>query len=184
MCHGDVTHGGVQRDFLEAIDGVLQGCVFRWTQGLEAGVNRLALAPDGRALRRRHRHDGQLGAGGQAALRAAAPALHGCTAFEMLDVRAEPRGLRVTFTEPLAELHGLDPDGWLVESWRYTPTDSYGGVKVDELELGVSGVSVDDERRELFLNVAGLKPGHVIYVRALDPLRSPHGASCGRARPG
>jgi cytochrome c len=39
MLHGDVTHGGLARDFLEKINGAYQGAVFRFTQGLEAGVN-------------------------------------------------------------------------------------------------------------------------------------------------
>ena len=46
MLHGDVTHGGIKRDFLEKINGQYQGAVFRFTQGLEAGVNRLAWGPD------------------------------------------------------------------------------------------------------------------------------------------
>src|SRR5688572_13139756 len=47
MLHGDVTYGGIQRDFLEKINGEFQGCVFRFTQGLEAGVNRMRWGPDG-----------------------------------------------------------------------------------------------------------------------------------------
>ncbi|MBU1823167.1 MAG: c-type cytochrome, partial [Bacteroidetes bacterium] len=47
MLHGDITHGGIKRDFLEKIKGSYQGAVFRFTQGLEAGVNRLRWGPDG-----------------------------------------------------------------------------------------------------------------------------------------
>lgn len=47
MLHGDVSHGGIKRDFLEKINGRYQGAVFRFTQGLEAGVNRLRWGPDG-----------------------------------------------------------------------------------------------------------------------------------------
>jgi cytochrome c len=47
MLHGDVTHGGLSRDFLEKINGEYQGAVFRFTQGLEAGVNRICRGPDG-----------------------------------------------------------------------------------------------------------------------------------------
>lgn len=41
MLHGDVHHGGLKRVFLEKVDGVYQGAVFRFSQGLEAGINRL-----------------------------------------------------------------------------------------------------------------------------------------------
>ena len=47
MLHGDVTHGGIKRDFLEMVNGEYQGAVFRFTQGLAAGVNRLRWGPDG-----------------------------------------------------------------------------------------------------------------------------------------
>ncbi|MEZ4905787.1 MAG: c-type cytochrome [Spirosomataceae bacterium] len=47
MLHGDVTHGGIKRDFLEKINGQYQGAVFRFSQGFEAGVNRLRWGPDG-----------------------------------------------------------------------------------------------------------------------------------------
>ncbi|RYG44924.1 hypothetical protein EON79_13825, partial [bacterium] len=47
MIHGDVTYGGLQRVFTEVVDGQRQGVVFRMTQGLEAGINRLRSGPDG-----------------------------------------------------------------------------------------------------------------------------------------
>jgi cytochrome c len=45
MLHGDVTHGGLKRVFVEEVDGVAQGAVFRFSQGFEAGINRLAWGP-------------------------------------------------------------------------------------------------------------------------------------------
>ncbi|MEO0473174.1 MAG: PA14 domain-containing protein, partial [Bacteroidota bacterium] len=47
MIHGEVTHGGVKRVFAEKVNGQYQGAVFRFTQGLEAGINRMAWGPDG-----------------------------------------------------------------------------------------------------------------------------------------
>ena len=48
MIHGEVTHGGIKRVFVEEVDGQYQGALFRFTQGLEAGVNRLVWGPDGK----------------------------------------------------------------------------------------------------------------------------------------
>ena len=42
MLFGDVTYGGLQRAYLEKVNGEYQGAVFRHTQGLEAGVNRIS----------------------------------------------------------------------------------------------------------------------------------------------
>ena len=47
MMWGDVTYGGLQRGFLEKVDGEFQGAVFRHSAGLEAGVNRTIIGPDG-----------------------------------------------------------------------------------------------------------------------------------------
>ena len=41
LLHGEVTHGGIKRVFLEKINGAYQGAVFRFSQGLEAGINRM-----------------------------------------------------------------------------------------------------------------------------------------------
>lgn len=47
MLHGEVTHGGIKRVFPEKVNGEYQGCVFRFSQGLEAGINQMVRGPDG-----------------------------------------------------------------------------------------------------------------------------------------
>jgi cytochrome c len=47
MIHGEVTNGGIKRVFAEKVNGQYQGAVFHFTQGLEAGINRLAWGSDG-----------------------------------------------------------------------------------------------------------------------------------------
>ncbi len=42
MLVGDMKHGGIQRLYLEKVDGVWQGAAFLFSMGFEAGVNRLA----------------------------------------------------------------------------------------------------------------------------------------------
>ncbi len=99
MLHGDVTHGGIKRDFLEKINGEYQGAVFRFTQGLEAGVNRLRWGPDG-AL-----YVGGVGMVGGWSWKEKQYGLqrmkyNGKVTFEMLAVRAKPKGFEIEFTEP------------------------------------------------------------------------------------
>ena len=55
---GDVTYGGLQRGFLEKVDGEYQGALFRMSQGFEAGVSRVLKDADGTL------YVGGLGAGG------------------------------------------------------------------------------------------------------------------------
>ena len=47
MIHEEVTNGGIKRVFVEKVNNKYQGALFRFTQGLEAGINRIIWGPDG-----------------------------------------------------------------------------------------------------------------------------------------
>ena len=164
MLHAEVTHGGIKRDFLEQIDGTWQGCVFRFSQGFEAGVNRIVFGPEG-AL-----YAGCIGTQGdwshegrRRGLQKLVP--NGEAAFEMLAVRAMSNGYEIEFTQPLAEGVGWNPADYGVRQWWYEPTPTYGGSKRDQAVLSVRSASVSPDRRRVFLEVLGLKPGHVTHLR-------------------
>lgn len=164
MIHGEVTNGGVKRVFVEKINGQYQGALFRFTQGLEAGVNRLAWGPDGGLYiggignPGNWQHTGKLWYGLQRLK------YNGDPTFEMLAVRAKSNGLEIEFTEPLRDGDGWNTDDWEVQQWRYVPTADYGGPKVDLKNLKVLSSRVSDDRRKVYLRLDGMKPGHVIYV--------------------
>jgi len=164
---GDVTHGGLKRVFLERVGDAWQGTLFRFTQGLEAGVNRLVALPDGRLFVGGIGSTGNWGQEGKLwhGLQRLTP--NGEPSFEMLSVSARSNGLLVTLTEPLhprcalGEVH--------VARWRYEPTAEYGGPKVDLKDLAPASVTTDGRR--IFLELERVEPGHVYYVR-LPELRS------------
>ena len=56
-----------------------------------------------------------------------------------------------------------------MRQWRYVPTPSYGGPKVDEEVLAVTGAEVSDDHRTVTLAVEGLKPGRVVHLRSPRP---------------
>lgn len=165
MIHGEVTHGGVKRVFVEKIEGAYQGCVFRFVQGLEAGVNRMAWGPDGALYvggigsTGNWRHDGKLWYGLQKLQ------YNGNSTFEMLAVRARSNGLEIEFTEPLPFGVGWNPSEYLVEQWWYLPTHEYGGPKKDLENLRVRSASVSADRKKVFLELPRIKEGHLQYVR-------------------
>ncbi|MEO0651035.1 MAG: PA14 domain-containing protein, partial [Planctomycetota bacterium] len=136
---GELTAGGVRRAALEEVDGVLQGALMRFTQGLESGVNRMVWGPDG-AL-----YVGGIGAGGnwnwngtRFGLQRLVPT--GADVFEIESVRATAEGFRVRFTERVAGRCLLDPERYSVESWTYAPTAEYGGPKVDVREHALTSL--------------------------------------------
>lgn len=167
LMHGEVTHGGVKRVFVEKINGEYQGCVFRFTQGLEAGVNRMVWGPDGALYvgcignpgNWRDMNGEKLWYGLQRLK------YNGKPAFEMLAVRAKSNGVEIEFTEPLEEGDGWNAAEYLVEQWKYVPTKEYGGPKVDQGKLKVLSANVSGDRKKVFLELAGMKAGHVVYVR-------------------
>jgi cytochrome c len=164
MIHGEVTHGGIKRVFAEKVNGKYQGVVFRFTQGLEAGVNRIAWGPDS-AL-----YIGGIGSTGNwshyGALKYGLQKLkyNGTSVFEMLAVRAMSDGIEIEFTEPLKAESGNNTDDYKISQWRYVPTENYGGPKVDFENLKVKKITVSQDRRKVKLQLDGLKAKHVVYV--------------------
>ncbi len=175
MCHGDVTYGGVQRDFLEKIDGHYQGCVFAFTQGLEAGINRLTFGPDGALYVGGIGSTGNWGQEGKQRFGLQRLKYNGQPTFEMLAVRVQSNGFEIEFTEPIAPGLGWETPNYAVQHWRYVPTEEYGGPKVDPAELTVKSASVSDDRRRVFLEIDGLEADRVVHLRVAGPIVSESG---------
>ncbi|MBX3095456.1 MAG: DUF1080 domain-containing protein [Fimbriimonadaceae bacterium] len=167
MLHGDVTHGGLKRVFVEEVDGVLQGCVFRFTQGLMAGINRMDWGPDGALYVGGIGSTGNWAQEGKKWFGLQKLSYNFESTFEMLKVMPYQNGIGIELTEPLAENLGQDSSFYQVEQWKYVPTAQYGGPKVDSERLAVDSVTISHDRKKIFLEVANLKPGHVFYVRVM-----------------
>jgi cytochrome c len=174
LLHGDVTHGGIKRDFLEKVNGEYQGAVFRFSQGFEAGVNRLAWGPDG-AL-----YVGGVGMVGGWSWQNKRYGLqrmvfNGKSTFEMLAVRAKSKGFEIEFTEPLAEESDVNIADWLVQQWRYESTEKYGGPKLDMKTLSISQFELSEDRKRMLLEIPDLKESHVVYFRLPETLKGESG---------
>ena len=170
----EVTHGGIKRIFLEKIDGEYQGCVFRFSQGLGAGVNRLAWGPDG-AL-----YTGGVGMNGNWGIPPYQYGLNrlvynGKVPFEMLEVRSRPDGMEILFTEPLGEGQGEKAEDYLVRQFHYEATERYGGPKLDVERLIVENLRLSEDRRRVLLSIPQLRTGKIIYIRLADELTSKSG---------
>jgi len=164
MLIGDVTHGGLKRLAIEKVGGVYQGAVLRHSQGLEAGINRLAWADDGSL------YVGGIGSNGnwnhlghKFGLQKLVP--NGKVPFEIHSVSARKGGVWIRFTQPVDESKfTVLMSTATVRQWRYEPTLVYGGSKIDEQKLTVNTIYRSDDRRSVYLNIPGLKAGHVLYL--------------------
>lgn len=167
MLFGDVTYGGLQRGYLEEVDGVRQGAAFRHTAGLEAGVNRTVVGPDGSLYVGGIGEAGNWSEAGKLTYGLQKLVPNGETAFDMTSVSATEDGFDVTYTEPLSDetVAGI-ADAYRAQQWRYVPTQQYGGPKVDETVVPVTGATVSDDRRTVSLTMDGLQPGYVVHLRS------------------
>jgi cytochrome c len=172
MLHGDVSNGGIKRDFLEKVNGQYQGAVFRFSQGFTAGVNRLVWGPDG-AL-----YVGELGMVGGWSWKEKQFGLekikfNGKSTFEMLAIRAKPNGFEITFTQPLLkESPGSLLKDMLIQQYWYKPTASYGGPKMDLETMNIADMELSDDGMNLNLVIPGLKENHVVYFKLPQALKS------------
>jgi hypothetical protein len=163
---GELTMGGIQRALLEEVGGALQGAAFRFSQGFEGGVNRLARGPDG------HVYVGMTGSRGNWSWRGTTHGLQRLErrreappVFEMRAVRALPEGFEVEFTEPVAPASAAHPGAIRVEQWHYAPSADYGGEKKELERLEVRKLQWLDGNRRVRLAIPGLRAGRVVYLR-------------------
>lgn len=168
---GDVTYGGIQRVSIEHVvdptapGGVrTQGCVFRFSQGLEAGVNRLAWGPDGCL------YVGGVGSNGnwhhkdrKFGLQRLRPG--GPVPFEMLSVESRANGLLVSMTAPVDASELSNPARYEVKTWRYRPTIDYGGPRIDVTARAVKRAVAAPDGQRVFLEIPGLERDTVVYLR-------------------
>lgn len=166
MLLGEITSGGIRRVFIEKVNGQWQGAVFRFTQGLECGVNRLAWGPDGSL------YIGGIGANGNWAWNGTRFGLqrmtaNGQTAFEIFSVSATPDGLHVRLTRPVDAAWLADVANYTAQQWDYAPSWNYGGVKTHHEHLEVQEAVPDADGRGVRLVLGGLKAERCVYLRML-----------------
>ncbi len=165
LIHGDVCYGGLQRVFMEKVNGDYQGCVFRFSQGLEGSTHRLVWGPDGALYVGMIGAPGNWGQPGKLWYGLQRMKYNGNSVFEMLAVRAKTNGMEIEFTEPLPEGAGWDISSYLVKQWWYKPTINYGGPKMDEESMKVKSATVSADRKKVFLEIPNLKTQHVVYIQ-------------------
>jgi cytochrome c len=172
MIHGEVTHGGVKRVFVEEVNGNYQGAVFRFTQGIEAGVNRISWAPDGSLMIGGIGVSGNWGQTGKLKYGLQRMVYNEKSTFEMLSVSAKSDGFEITFTEPIKQGQYINQDDFVVQQWYYLPTAEYGGPKLELETLKPSRFSISEDRKTVFFSIPGLKENHMVYFRIVRPFES------------
>ena len=167
---GEVTLGGINRVSLEKINGTWQGAVYRFSQGFEAGINRLVWGPDGSL------YVGCIGGTGnwswngtQTGLQRLSPKPGSPVTFEIKSMKATRTGFEITYSKPVPAAYLGTPANFTVKQWYYAPSSDYGGNKIGEQTLTVASSTPSADRTKVTLVVNGLQPSRVVYLKT-DPI--------------
>jgi len=179
MLVGEFQNASVVRVALEKVNGQWQGAVLPFVKGFASGVNRLAYGPDSRL------YVGGLRFGHWTSI---APQPHsldrvtftGRVPFEFKTVAARTNGFALTFTLPVdAKLAG-DAENWDATQYTYAYDGKHNAPEKDRDEkipgppVRVVKAEVAADKLTVRLTLEGMKPRHVIMLRALG-LKSTRG---------
>jgi hypothetical protein len=154
---GDVSWGGIQRFFVEKVNGEWQGAGFTWMGGLEGGAYRMLEGADGQI------YVGMMGTTGDWSWNGQFYGLqklkyNGTNTFEMVSVRSRAQGMEIEFTMPVDTGLARQPSSYNIRTYAYTPTGTYGGGKTSGTlaTLTPSSIQVSPEGRRVYLALPGL----------------------------
>lgn len=161
---GDVTHSTVMRCFLEQVDGHYQGACFPFREGLGSGSLALRMLPDGSLMV----GGTNRGWGSRGTQPFALERLRwtGRTPFEIQEMRAQPDGFELRFTEPVDAAAAARPESYDLQTYCYIFQSSYGSPEVDHTRPAITAIQVAEDRRSVRLQVDGLQRGHVHELHA------------------
>jgi hypothetical protein len=155
---GDQTQSNLLRVVTETVNGVAQGVVIPFVDGMESGVMRPVFLPDGSLL------VGQTGRGWQAKGGHVASLQRlvwdGKTkSQDIYRVSATPDGFAVEFAEPLAAAWNVAKvEAALgVRSWVYRDAPDYGSEMMGERQEAIAGLRLSSDRKTLFLSLADIE---------------------------
>ncbi|WDE98596.1 hypothetical protein PQO03_12185 [Lentisphaera profundi] len=162
---GDIHHGGLKRVVFEKVNDQYQGSLFRFTQGLRAGVNRMAFDSNntlylggagvsGNWKTNNQKNDGLMKV-----------ELYKTKPFEMLKIEAYSDGLTIHFSKRIKPELAWNIQHYQVTQWAYKPTHQYGGPKIDPQKLKITAVSISPDGKKASLKMNGMKANKVLYLR-------------------
>ncbi len=172
MLVGEFQNASVVRVALEKVNGQWQGAVLPFVKGFASGVNRLAYGPDSRL------YVGGLRFGHWTSI---APQPHsldrvkftGRVPFEFKTVAARTNGFELAFTQPVEAKLAGDAENWDATQYTYAYDGKHNAPEKDRDEkipgppVRVLKAEVAADQLTVRLTLEGLKPRHVVMLRAL-----------------
>ncbi len=159
MLVGDQSHSTIMRVVLEEVNGRYQGACIPFLEDIGSGTLPLWMTKDGNLFVGGTNRG--WGSRGNKPFSLERIQWTGVTPFELLDVKANPDGFTVSFTEPIDPTSAKTPDAIQVEAYTYIYQSSYGSPEVDHSKPTIQNVEVAKDNRSITIKLDGLKEGHV-----------------------
>ena len=162
MLMGDQTQSNLLRIAIQKVDGVEQGSVMPFIDGLESGVMRPLFLPDNSLLLGQTGRGWQAKGGHVASLqriiwdgKTIAPAI-----TEML---ATPTGFALELTQPISGKVTADALKALltIESWVYRDAPDYGSDELGLQQDAIKSIALSDDRKTLLIDLVSLEQAKV-----------------------
>lgn len=164
--HGDVTHGGLKRVFLENIKGAYQGCVFNFSQGFAGGLNRLSWLNDSTLIVGAIGSIGNWSQENKLKYGLQKVVFTDKSYFDILKIEAKTNGFKITFTKEISKKSIQNISKTLkISQWRYEVTENYGGPKLDEKSIVPDTIIIDSPNNAISIVSNQFSLQHVVYFK-------------------
>jgi hypothetical protein len=169
---GEFTQAGINRVFLEHIDGQYQGACFPFRSGCASAVLRLTQGRDGSVfIGLTNRGWSSLGSASYGLERLV---WTGNMPFEILEMRALPQGFELVFTKPVDRVSAADLKSYHLRSYTYLYHETYGSDEIQDRKLDIKSVKVSADGLRVQLEISDLRELFVHELLA-DGIRDTQG---------
>jgi hypothetical protein len=159
---GEQTHSQVQRVYLEKVNGVYQGAVWKMIDGFKCGIVPMRLSDEGTLfVGGTSRGWGSRGGKTFSFERVRAT---GKVPFEMKTMQATPDGFKVSFTKSIDPIIAAEITNYQCSAWTYIYQKSYGSPEVDQLAPKVTKALVSKDGMTVALSLDKMTQGHVHHL--------------------
>ncbi len=161
---GEFTQAGINRVFLEKVNGEYQGACFPFRLGFASAVLRLVQGQDGSLfVGLTNRGWSSLGEASYGLQRLV---WTGKTPFEIKEMRAMPDGFELVFTMPVDPATAGDTDSYRMSSHTYFYHSTYGSDEIQKQTPTIRSAEVSEDRTRVRLRVDGLRKYFVHELEA------------------
>ena len=176
---GEFTQAGMNRVFLEKIDGEYPGACFPFRSGFASAVLRMGQGRDGSVfVGLTNRGWSSLGTASYGLQRLV---WTGKVPFEIKEMRVRPDGFELVFTRPVEKTTAADPASYKMHSYTYLYQSTYGSDEIQNQDLVITSATVSGDGLRVRLAVNTLRELFVHELTALgirshdgEPLLHPH----------